>query len=556
MKKTLTLLISLALPVLLCGQDIGPLPLEGPLYEGNHQDLVFSSRPSFGRLRDIFILAGRSLPSSVGPITREEIFLYLSTLPLALSPVEEKLRNDLLNDLTPKPWVTEKKFLFSLRQTLYPELYVGNADTGNEWVWDYPNRPPAYNALFRFWGSDNLAFAFDVPVSQDPFAVLEKNGPVTSSLITSLGEWNKYFPFEGWFSFGGEVWSFQVGRGELTYGPGRTGNLLLSDAGDFADFASLSFFWQGFKFHTLIINQDYYSYAGDLSFHPSGWMNASEGAQEVSRFHTFHRFEFRINPQLVLSLTEAGAVETKGFDFRFLNPFYVYHNWFLSQNSDSNAALDLEWTPMRGFTVYGAFLADYVTTSYKQAVFSDTMPLALGWQAGFETLITQGTSLLRVNFEAVWIDPFTYTDRNFNWVLWRRNLSDYAEIRGRAVMEQPLGYVLGPDSALLHLSVSWENPGFLEAGMQNRFIRKGMNNLRTRNPSRPDSLDPALPPPPGEEPGLTVSSNLWSKLSLSLLGLPEAWFIRLEAANVLTWDLSPVFQDWRVQGALSLFIEW
>lgn len=537
-----------------------PQPLALEPEAGNTQDLIFPDHPVFRAWRDLFILSGRALPSSVGPLSRNEILLYLSALPEAASPLEALLRQRVRDRLDSKPGFQQSTFAFQAINTLQPELYLGNVTDPTEWYRSYYTQPPLWRTDFKFWGGNFLAFAFDLPVSVEPFAILDRQGPINSNIISNLGEWNKYFPFRGYIAAGGDFWSIQWGRGKLSYGPGRSGNILLSDAADWADFFAISLFWEGFKFHSVVINQDWYDYLLDTSnnpvLHPSGWYRSAEGAQTKSRFHTFHRLEFRPTGNFSFAISEAGAVETVGMDFRFLNPFFVYHNWFLSENSDSNAALDAEWTIFPGFSVYGAFLFDYITTPYKDQVFQDKRPLAYGIQLGKESLFQFDQSLLRFLLEAVYISPYAYTDRNFNWVQWRRHLSDYGEIRGRALLEQPLGYVLGPNSSQLLAAVSWEVPGLWNFGLDGRIVGKGSNNLLTKNPEHPDADDPPLMAPPYEKPRLNLILRAWGEWELESVGGPKFWTIRTDVlatqkSNTGNGDEGLIFQS-----ALGLRFEW
>ncbi len=551
------MLIFLLLGMMSFAED-APLPISHPT--GNSQDLIFPDHPVYREWRDVFILAGRALPSSVGPISRREMLSYLDALPESASPLESRLRQKVRDRLGIKPSISEPQFAFQAVHTLQPELYLGNVSESVDWYRSYATQPPAWRTDFKFWGGDSFAFAFDLPLSVEPFAILDRRGPINSNLIYNLGEWNKYFPYRGYIAAGGDFWSLNWGRGKLSYGPGRTGNLILSDAADWADYIALSLFWEGFKFHTVIINQDWYAYyldgGGNPVLHPSGWYRSAEGAQTQSRFHTFHRLEFRPTPNFSFAITEAAAAETSGMDFRFLNPFYVYHNWFLSENSDSNAALDAEWTVFPGFSIYGAFLFDYITTPYKDQVFQDQRPLAFGAQLGKESLWTWNESLLRILLEVVWISSYAYTDRNFNWVQWRRHLSDYGEIRGRALLEQPLGYYLGPDSSQILAAVSWEAPGLGNIGLDGRLIRKRGVNLLTKNPEHPDANAPPLQPPPYERPRLQLMIRGWAEWEVESIGGPRFWTIRADAlitqnANTGNGDGRTIFQS-----ALGLRFEW
>lgn len=523
----------------------------------NRQDLIFPDHPVWSEWRDLFTLAGRALPSSAAPLSRREMALYLESLPAATSEVETQLRERVRQRLSLRPLLSEGSLRFQFTSVLSPEIYVGTVDRPVDWAKRWTERPPAWRGDFLFQGGETWAFGFDFPLAQEPFAVLDRPGPLATNVIGSLGEWNKYFPFRGWIAAGGDFWSLQWGRGKLSYGPGRTGNLILSDAADFADFVALSLFWKSFKFHTVVINQDWYAYLedppGTPARHPSGWYRSAEGAQAKSRFHTFHRLEFRPSPQWSLGLTEAAAVETSGMDFRFLNPLFIYHNWFLSENSDSNAALDWEWTPSRGLTLYGALLADYITTPYKDQVFNDPRPLAFGLQQGAEALLPLGRSLIRLRGEWVHLSPYAYTDRNFNWVQWRRHLSDYGEIRGRALLEQPLGYVLGPDSTSLLGAISWEWPGALALGAEARWTRKGPNHLLTRNPTHPQASDPPLEPPPYEEPSTRWHLRTWALWDLETVGLPPFWTLRADA--YLSHISTAAGDRWILQAGLGAWLE-
>lgn len=549
---------SLLLGAFLSAQEpSGPLPMDLPM--ANTQDLIFPDHPVFREWRDVFLLAGRALPSSVGPLSRREMLVYLSLLPETRSELESQLRQRVQDRLRPRLALRQANLAFEFHQTLHPEFYVGNVLSPEDWYRTYYTQPSLYRGDFRFWGGSFLAFAFDLPVAVEPFAVLDRSGPMNSNLVFNLGEWNKYFPFRGYVAAGGEFWSLHWGRGKLSYGPGRTGNLLLSDAADWADFLGLSLFWESFKFHTVIINQDWYAYALDNGLplrHPSGWYRSAEGAQNRSRFHTFHRLEFRPWNTLTISLIEAGAVETYGFDFRFLNPFFVYHNWFLSENSDSNAGIDWEWVPLPNLGFWGAVLFDYITTPYKDQVFHDTRPLAFAVQFGGETLWPLDSGLIRAMTEAVYVSSYAYTDRNFNWVQWRRHLSDYGQIRGRALLEQPLGYILGPDSALLQVALSWEVPRLGKVGLESRIAYKGQNHLLTRNPEHPNASDPPLEPPPYEKPGGRVGLRGWVEWELESVGLPPFWTIRVDALAQQKSRLDQTLEATILQGAFGLRIEW
>jgi len=149
----------------------------------NTQDLIFPDHPVYKRWRDLFILAGQALPSSAAPISRHEMLTYLAQLPEASSPVESQKRKLVLDQLTPKPLFSQNQFSFQLVNALHLEIYFGNVTDAEDWDRTYSNRPALWRSDFRFWGGSFLAFAFDLPLSQEPFAVLDKTGPLYLSLI-------------------------------------------------------------------------------------------------------------------------------------------------------------------------------------------------------------------------------------------------------------------------------------------------------------------------------------------------------------------------------------
>jgi hypothetical protein len=291
-------------------------------------------------------------------------------------------------------------------------------------------------------------------------------------------------PLRAFAAAGGEWWNFQLGRDKVSFGPGRTGNLALSDNPDYYDFARLSFFSDIFKY-SIFVSQMPMSLEENLMYDSrvTDWDDPQKDylTETTNRYFYLHRLDMRFFKKLSIGLSEGVMVGNSPLELRYLNPVMVFHSFFSwndypvwgTEGGDLNGSLfslDVEWAFLPGWAVYGQVVMNEFSTPYESARFPNQPPPGMGYLLGAEYIHPLADWTLSWYAEMVYTDPFLYTlSSPYASMIWMRRSSELGskELRydwfghgeGRDMMLAALGLSAAGEKLALSLDLSFKRQG-------------------------------------------------------------------------------------------------
>ena len=273
--------------------------------------------------------------------------------------------------------------------------------------------------------------------------------------------------------------------------------MVLSDNFPYHDMVRFSTYGDKLKYTYLVSffpsKKNYYNDEGFIGTGNNDSTNTLDGLF----FYSAHRFEARLfNDKLGFALTEGliYASETNNIEFAALSPLYFMHNGFMPNNSNSTLAMELDWTPVKGLSVYGQILLDQFTmpgieTPVGPDLEEPASPNGTAYLVGGKYLMPLMNGVLTINPEFAYVSAFCYLRNGYN----EKYGMDYVgAIRSRlyAFQERGLGtdilyedyvigYKYGPDCMVANLAATWEGEK-LSLSANGMFIVHGTHDLWTK----------------------------------------------------------------------------
>ena len=434
----------------------------------NQQRILPLNSPVYEYLEALCLEGGMAIPSTSRPFSIAEAEAYLERIPLSsLSPGGRRTVQEVKKLLSERSLYSEgENFQFNPVLNCNIEAYVNSADSADEWEYGYEQRQPLVELPLQIFLYDAFYADLQPCFQKDPFVA--ESADTWSNIITDFSEVEGHFPFRGFFSLGGTHWTIQAGRDFLSWGNGITGNLILSDYADYHDFLRFAVFWKTFKFSTCFIEFD-------------SWEDDSVTADDFSESFLGHRLEARFWDRISIALTESLMLESKYFQPRYLNPFMVYHNWFLNDRyGNINLGIELEVNPFRWFYLYGQFCADQIQSSYEKKRYAnaDSMPDAYGYILGIRGAYPVKTGYVQSHFEWVRTDPWFYLiEGQPDYIVERRIITNY--LGKKVIISKPLGYWAGPDTMLFSWQASFSALNLFSLFVGAQYQVQGENTIYT-----------------------------------------------------------------------------
>ena len=365
---------------------------------------------------------------------------------------------------------------------LNPELYWGVGTTSGSWTYAYNDRPPAVRLLTELWLFDGLYAGSDLQIKKDPFVVLDQAQPV-SNVPDQVAQLDFQWPYWAGLVAGGLHWDARFFRSDASFAVSQWNLILSKDAGE-VDQLALSTWWNDLSYTFLWVPLDNTKVSSwPATGYPSTAENDSSNVIPYDQSKNFivHRLQFRPSPAWSVAVTELVMFEGAVFDPRYFNPLVPSHNWFVSLNANPDISLELEGSPLPGWTVWGQWYGDYIKTAFKDELYGDPTPAAFGYLAGTRMSGRLSGVVVTAEAEGVLTDPFLYLNNHVNMIKTWRYLSNYGT-PGRRMIDTPLGFEGGPDTIAVRSEVSAESPGFWRANLGFPFQVKGENTIRTIHP--------------------------------------------------------------------------
>lgn len=465
---------------------------------GPDQRIVSLESGAYRTLAGLYLEQGLAPPSSSLPYTHEELRRSLRRLDHGSLSEAGRLSYRTLEDLlTARPAYEEEgglRFYPSYRAN--PEVYLHTNRDNTLWVYDAAERRPFLGFYFDIVLSNRMALYGDLTVQKDVFQTGGDPDNYTG-VLTSPYQADLNVPYRAGASFGGRHWNLWLGRDLLSWGSGRTGNLMLSDADIYHEGLRFTSFYDRFKFTFLVLGLESWtdpSVFGTESWNRDGGFDepyiypAGQDPAALERFKVFiaHRFEFLFRPNLRFAMNESVVYGGKYPDYRIFNPMLLYHNLYLKEWLNNMMTLELDYAPVPGLLLYGQFAMDQFSTAFEQKTYGlDSEPNAMGYLAGVEYRRPVGTGHFSAAFEFVKTDPWLYIREHplVSFLSTRRIHSearkDVLGDRNYYFLNTPIGYPRGPDVIVNSLLLSYTEAGRRGLYAEYRLVFAGEHDVTT-----------------------------------------------------------------------------
>lgn len=392
-------------------------------------------------ITSLYIAEGLSLPSTAAPWSSDELSLMLSRLDehsLSLDSLDtyRYVVEELKKDLPP----------FSLKAQVAGEVYLHTDTTSftdnEDWIYNYEDRKPVASVPMEISLADFFyAFiAFDLANGK-----YDQKTSVTTGTSTLFGKYHatsNFFhfwrtedelvidaniPYLAFGALGGKSWLLEIGRDKLSWGPGTTGNFMLGDHLQYHNQGRFTAYSDSFK----------YTFVTSFFPHPEEIWNADQDdlldmdetkddpgsissipsysqARPLVGLKLFmaHRFEWRLfNDKVGLSLSEGIMYQSPDgdIDLRILNPFMLYHNYFIRSNANSMATMELDYAFSPSWNLYGEMVVDELSFGSTEAnLTSGRHPDGVGLMLGLKMAKPYKGGMLYGSLEGVRTDPYLY----------------------------------------------------------------------------------------------------------------------------------------------------
>jgi hypothetical protein len=196
----------------------------------------------------------------------------------------------------------------------------------------------------------------------------------------------------------------QLGRQPVDWGPGRHGNLTLSDHPPAYDFITLRARLGRLKFvhlHGFLLSDVVHTYqTGD------GFIRKEYAEKYVAA----HRLEYRPFWRLTVGLTESIIYGERDLDPAYLNPLLLFWSAQHSSHDRDNETMsaDVEIIPFKGIRCYGAVLIDEI---YLKEIFADDARNKVALQAGLHLVDPFGCNDTDLRLEYARVQPCVYSHK-------------------------------------------------------------------------------------------------------------------------------------------------
>lgn len=477
----------------------------------NRQKIFPVGSEEYKTIKYLYIAQGHSLPSTTGPWSADELSRMLDVLDYdSLDQVQKSMYDAVAASVKARPAIDLDKVGLNFTGSVSLELYFHtntdgyeretralhrDSDTGayvnitekafqgNHWIYNEYKHKSFANFELETYLTDHFYADFQADIANSwhsdgtyseelGVSKLSTNILGLKNLKFNLGYFDGNWPYRAFLSIGGENWNIQIGRDRISWGPGETGNLTISD----------NMPWQNFGRITAYSNYLKYTFLTSFYPHPINYWANQGGADphwdaldkgygtpvKGLSMYIGHRLEGRLlKDKLTLAATEGLMYmsEDNTIDLRALNPLNFNHNNYIASNSNSTLTLEFNYTPIRMLNIYGQMIVDEIAFPGIETPPSEeynTVPTAMGFLLGVSGSFTLGNGLFHANAEFAKTDPYLYLrdgirsgkgNYGINYVVAIRNWTSVGA--GITFDEYILGYTYGPDAIVANAKAGW-----------------------------------------------------------------------------------------------------
>lgn len=482
----------------------------------NMQKIYPTTSDEYKAISYLYLIQGHSLPSTTGPWSADELAKMLEVLDYsALDDTQKAVYDTVKDSVYARPKADWNKVGFNFNGSFNLEGYIhtntdgtaravksGERDItekafqGNHWIYSEKDQKPTLNFELESFVTDRFYALFQGTVanswhSNETYTEELGVSKISTNILGlkhlkfNLAYFDGNWPYRAFLSTGGENWNLQIGRDRLSWGPGESGNLSVSDNMPWQNFAKLTSYTEDFKYtfltsfypHPINYWDNQTMGVADPRWHGmknSYWNDGASGAFRGLSMYIGHRFELRFLKDKFTFVATEGLMymsEDNSIDPRALNPLNFNHNNYIARNSNSTLTLEFNYTPFKGINVYGEWIVDEIAFPGIEKAPSETNrtnPTAMGLLFGVKGAFTIGKGLFHASAEFAKTDPYLYlrdgvgntnsagNDNGYygiNYVVAIRNWSSVGA--GISYDEYFLGYTYGPDAVVANVKAGW-----------------------------------------------------------------------------------------------------
>lgn len=484
------------------------------LWAGNLQKVHPLDSPLYRNLATLYILQGKALPSTSLPYNEDEAKRLLDRIDKTnlTSEAEQALYEAIRKELQPsRKQAGNLGYDISLDLTteVYAHTNTSDFTAEQDWTYGYGERKSLGNLSFETWPVDSFYSYFELSLMNN-FGVLDQfetslpneqpntlygKSPLTTNIImvapNRIENIDLNFPYRAFVSLGSEHWNIQVGRDKLSWGAGKSGNLMVSNNMPYQQFGRFTTGFDRFKYTLLssfYTHPQIFAYQNTDSTDP--YYNAGANAQDILadgiKMFLAHRVEFRfLQDKLGLAVSESMMYQsaTGSIDLRFLNPVGFYHNQYIRGNSNSMLVLEADYTPVKALNLYAQLAIDEIAFGEDVPPMANSKPNAFGYLAGFQGALGLGKGVFTYSLEGAYTDPFLYMREQYNKDTQQFGVGYDVIVRVLSHSMENLrywqGYPYGGDAIVAQMKTGYERPGKARFEATTLFMVHGILDINS-----------------------------------------------------------------------------
>ena len=440
----------------------------------------------------LYINQGYSLPSTTGPWSANELLKMLDRIDRTKLAEGAAATYDFAAAALDEG---HKAVKFQLKTSLEAYYHTNTTDFTNEsqWIRGFDERNPMLDLVLETWPSEHFYgyhFTVDRATAATTAGMHNRRRAVStlwgaSALTTNillvppatLTDLDFNIPYRAFGSIGGDGWSAEIGRDKMSWGPGETGNFVMSDNLLYQNQGRITTYGKNFKY---TFATSFFPYPGEYYPVIDGTTGAISSTIEAR--HTLasglsmfigHRLEWRgLKNKVGFTLTEAIMYQSADntLDLRVLSPTAIFHNYYIRNNANSIISFELDYTPFRYVNLYGQAVVDEFALPGEPVpgVDNDALPNGYGFMAGAKGSYPLGKGMLFGSAEWAKTDPYLYLrdigtwahsqgqgEYGINWVVALREFSQGTT----SYTEDFLGYQYGGDAIVYNANMGYKQFG-------------------------------------------------------------------------------------------------
>ena len=384
------------------------------------------------------------------------------------------------------------------------------SSTDGNWEYTYKDRHVPVELDLEMPIAGFLYGRVDGSIGKDPFQVGVNNENYLN--VPTAGEQvDLMAPYRAFVSGGAQHVYFQLGRDRLSWGNGVSGNMIMSDSPLFYDFFKFSWFHDKFKYSFVTVGLETWLLDRDFIYNPDGSLRdmtdadgdgtadaieEAEAYYHQSKMFIGHRVEFYPFSNFYIAISENTIYGGKPFSLNYLNPFMLYHSYYVQGYGNSFLTLEMSYSPVRALNVYGQMGVDQFQTPMEVANGwgGDEEPGAMGYIAGVSYNQKIMGKPFTFGYEWAYTSPYLYYGNQYDHdqpyggnspvlaISSRRRVNSLTSpIKVNSYVDQSIGYFTGPDSVVHYFYVDF--PEFMEdllLGAEVTWLQKGERDMTTQ----------------------------------------------------------------------------